>query len=152
MLKACEAASEALSHVLPRDPWAWKFHLWRDDPHNENIFVRENDPSELVAIIDWQSTKAAPLFDHTLALEFLDPDGTSPTGMERPPVPNLTGYTSAEEKAEAIRDYEYQALVIGFKGMMKNNFKPVFDALMHRESGTTEHYVLVASTMIFESG
>ncbi|KAK3677309.1 hypothetical protein LTR78_002847 [Recurvomyces mirabilis] len=122
-LFACEAALKVLPHILPREPWASTFHMWHDDLHEENIFVDPHDPTVITAIIDWQSTFIAPLFDHTTFPAFLDHEG--PTVQE-------------------------QVLASGYKHMLKENIKPVFDAVMYEESAASA--VMSASRNLFEVG
>ncbi len=45
--------------------------LWHDDLHDENIFVDPANPTQITAIIDWQSTQVVPLFHHHMDPAFL---------------------------------------------------------------------------------
>lgn len=49
--------------------------------HEENIF------GEVVGITDWQSSRLAPLFEHAGQSCFLDYEGPSLIGIERPRFP-----------------------------------------------------------------
>ncbi|KAF2722987.1 phosphotransferase family protein [Polychaeton citri CBS 116435] len=149
-LFACEAALEVLPRVLPQELWASTFHVWHDDLHEENIFVDADDPTVIMAIIDWQSTYIAPLFDHTMLPGFLNYDGPAVQGMERPAPPELPEAMDSDEKAALWKLYEEQVLVSGYKHMLKSNIKPVFEAVMYEESATSA--VLNASRNLFEVG
>ena len=149
-LFACEAALQILPRILPQEQWASTFHMWHDDLHEENIFVDADDPTMIVAIIDWQSTCIVPLFDHTMIPGFLDYSGPVVQGMERPKPPALTAVTDPKEKAAALRLYDEQILASGYKHMLASNIKPVFDAVMYEESETSG--VLSASRNLFEVG
>lgn len=149
-LRACKTALEVLPRVLPQEQWASTFHLWHDDLHEENIFVHADDPSEVVAVIDWQSTFIAPLFDHTMIPGFLDHDGPAMLGMERPTLPKLSEDTSADERAASRKMHEEQTLICGFKHLLQNNIRPAFDALMYEESVDSD--VVNASRNLFEIG
>jgi hypothetical protein len=52
--------------------------LWHTDLHWDNIFVDENDPTQVTAIIDWQAVHVAPLFAQAQHPEFLEFDGEIP--------------------------------------------------------------------------
>ncbi|KAI9148392.1 phosphotransferase enzyme family protein [Paramyrothecium foliicola] len=45
--------------------------LWHNDLDLRHIFVESSNPTEITAIIDWQATQIAPLFDHQLSPQFL---------------------------------------------------------------------------------
>ena len=144
------SCSSSLASILPQEQCASPFHMWHDDLHEENIFVDANDPTVIMAIIDWQSTCIVPLFDHTVLPGFLDYDGPVVQGMERPKPPPLTEITDPKEKAAALKLYDEQILASGYKHMLEGNIKPVFDAVMYEESETSD--VLSASRNLFEVG
>ncbi|KAK5113994.1 hypothetical protein LTR62_003117 [Meristemomyces frigidus] len=149
-LFACEAAFQVLPYILPREQWASAFHMWHDDLHEENIFVDADDPTTITAIIDWQSTCIAPLFDHTMAPGFLDYEGPAMQGMERPEPPELPEAMDPREKAAALKLYDEQILASGYKHMLESNIRPVFDAVMYEDSKHSG--ILSASRNIFEIG
>ncbi|KAH9836424.1 Phosphotransferase enzyme family, partial [Teratosphaeria destructans] len=60
-------------YLKPVDTTLSRPVLWHADLHLENIFVDENDPTEITAIIDWQGVHAAALCAqarHPTLLEF----------------------------------------------------------------------------------
>ncbi|EME42803.1 hypothetical protein DOTSEDRAFT_72312 [Dothistroma septosporum NZE10] len=65
-------------YLKPTDPTLSKPALWHTDLHWDNIFVDENDPTEITAIIDWQAVHIAPLFAHARHPTFLEFDGEVP--------------------------------------------------------------------------
>ena len=146
--RAGQLALDVLPHVMPREPWAASFYMWHNDLHAENIFVREDDPTEITAIIDWQSTYIAPLIDHNIVPAYLDRDGMMSRGMERPSVPDLPENASDEERSAAWAQLEYQTLGIGFKHLLKSSVEPAFHALMWQES--EESRVLTACRNLLE--
>lgn len=147
-LLACEAALEVLPRVLPQEKWASTFHIWHDDLHEENIFVDENDPTRIMAIIDWQSTHISPLFDHTMVPGFLYYDGPVMEGTERTTPPRLPETMTLSEKAAKSKLYDEQLLTSGYKRMLRSNIKPVFEAVMYEDS--TPSAVLNAARNLFE--
>lgn len=104
------------------------------DVHPENIFVREASPTQVVAVIDWQSTTIAPLFDHTIFPAFLNCDGPNAVGLERPPPPDLPGNTDAAERIAAWNRYEEHTIAIGCKHLLRKAIRLAFDALMFQKS------------------
>ncbi|KAL4757353.1 uncharacterized protein BDW70DRAFT_171437 [Aspergillus foveolatus] len=61
------------------DPSITSAFLWHLDLHAENIFVHPERPTEVLGIIDWQSSELLPLFDHARLPYFLDYDGPPST-------------------------------------------------------------------------
>ncbi|KAJ5036776.1 hypothetical protein NUH16_004655 [Penicillium rubens] len=79
--------------------------LWHSDLHTENIFVNPERPTEILGIIDWQSTELLPLFEHARQPYFLDYDGPSVEGLEPPTLPENIGELSSAKQLEAKRLY-----------------------------------------------
>lgn len=148
-LRACEAAKEALPHILPEGDWTSAYRAWHDDLHEENIFVNAEDPSDIIAIIDWQSTFVAPLFDHVIIPGFLKHDGPPVIGMERPEPPELDGL-DVEEKSAALQLYDQRVLVSGIKFLLQHTVKAAWEAQMYDESDDST--ALKACRNIYESG
>nr|POF20617.1 altered inheritance of mitochondria protein 9, mitochondrial [Quercus suber] len=65
-------------YLKPVDPILSAPVLWHTDLHWDNIFVDENDPTEVTAIIDWQAVHIAPLFTQARHPTFLEFDGGIP--------------------------------------------------------------------------
>ncbi|RAH50382.1 uncharacterized protein BO95DRAFT_449732 [Aspergillus brunneoviolaceus CBS 621.78] len=84
--------------------------LWHPDLHNENIFVRPERPSEVTAIIDWQSSEILPLFDHARQPYFLDYDGLSVTGLDPPTFPENFDQLEPEKQAAARNERLFRAM------------------------------------------
>jgi hypothetical protein len=150
-LRACRTAYEALPYILPREFWSSTFHLWHDDLHALNIFVKENDPSELVAIIDWESTTISLMFDHKIVPPFLIPDRPRPSGLEMPPMPEHFKDES-EETPRSLEMWTSQTLYVGHKAMMESNVKSIWKALVYRDSDNMESAALGTSYNLFELG
>lgn len=58
--------------------------LWHTDLHMGNIFVSEQDPSQIVSIIDWQHTSISPLFLQARWPVFLSPPDDYSLGLINP--------------------------------------------------------------------
>jgi hypothetical protein len=119
-LWAINAYLQVLEHVLPANsnpdsPDLLLPRLWHDDLHQENIFVNPASPTQITTIIDWQSTQAAPLFDHSTDPAFLAYDGPDiGDNLSKPPPLDTTGL-SPEEKAAAITQHLDRALTIAWR-------------------------------------
>ena len=87
-LKALHSYLTIAKYMLPIDRSMSSSCLWHPDLHQENIFVNPENPSEIVAIIDWQSTELAPLFNQVRQPYFLDYEGPPTQGTERPELPD----------------------------------------------------------------
>lgn len=69
-------------YLRPKDPVLSNGVLWHTDLHSNNIFVNENDPTEITAIIDWQAVHIAPLFAQARHPTFLEFEGEIPEGYD----------------------------------------------------------------------
>jgi Phosphotransferase enzyme family len=80
--------------------------LYHPDLHARNIFVSEEDPSQITAIIDWQSTSIEPVFSYIN--EEPDMIDSSVHDAQRAGfIPNMFEKTeSAESKAKQEKDVE----------------------------------------------
>ncbi|RDL37379.1 uncharacterized protein BP5553_04812 [Venustampulla echinocandica] len=75
--------------------------LWHSDLHVGNIFVSQ---TEIVGLIDWQSTEVAPLYLLACQPYIIDYDGPPVVGIERPRKPEDYQQldTDAKERANAL--------------------------------------------------
>ncbi|PYH34771.1 phosphotransferase enzyme family protein [Aspergillus neoniger CBS 115656] len=80
-IAAIEDYLRMVHFFLPTDDSISSAFLWHPDLHVANIFVNPKSLSEVVGIIDWQSSEVLPLFDHARQPYFLDYDGP-PATME----------------------------------------------------------------------
>ncbi|KAI2825000.1 hypothetical protein CBS147321_5919 [Aspergillus niger] len=104
--KKVAAIQDYLSLVqffLPTDDSICSAFLWHPDLHTENIFVDPDRPSEVLGIIDWQSSEVLPLFDHARQPYLLDYDGPPATGLDPPEFPENFDQLDPPEKAKAER-------------------------------------------------
>ncbi|KAL3485642.1 kinase-like domain-containing protein [Aspergillus germanicus] len=72
---AIQSYLKLVEHLIPEDDNVTTSHLWHDDIYVENMFVNPDDPSEIYAFIDWQSTELAPLYDHIIEPYILEYNG-----------------------------------------------------------------------------
>lgn len=75
------------------------------DLHMGNIFVLEDDPSKISAIIDWQFTQIAPLFLQARPPVFLKPPKNNyPSGLVMPTLPD--NYADLDSEGKEMAAYE----------------------------------------------
>jgi hypothetical protein len=80
-----------------------------------NIFVSADDPSQIVSIIDWQSTSILPAFLQTQWPVFLKPPSEYVKGLFHPKLPDNIDDLDPDEKALAIRDWEQAKLAKAYE-------------------------------------
>ncbi len=135
-LWAINAYLQLLQHILPTssDPELLPARLWHDDLHTDNIFVHPSNPTQITAIIDWQSTQAVPLFDHHPDPAFLTYNGPDiGDNLEKPGPPNTAGL-SADKKAAAIAQYLDRALMIAWRRLVRGKSPVQYRALKFQDS------------------
>ena len=87
-------------NLLPKQESFRASVMWHNDLHANNIFVNPEKPTEIVAIIDWQSVHLTPFFlqaRHPALIEF---NGQIPEGFGRVELPENFADLSADEQKE----------------------------------------------------
>ncbi|DAA72768.1 TPA_exp: Uncharacterized protein A8136_5437 [Trichophyton benhamiae CBS 112371] len=150
-LDAVQCYLKLVSILLPSDPSLASGHIWHDDLHSENIFVSPKNPTEVVGIIDWQSTQISPLFDHCMDPAFLEYDG-SPIGdsLKRPELPENMKQLSESEKNDTIKQYLNKSVMVAWRMLVKNKNPSQYAAMMFEN--TTKGYLLLLSRRLYELG
>ncbi|EFE30980.1 uncharacterized protein ARB_02174 [Trichophyton benhamiae CBS 112371] len=115
--------------------------LWHTDLHMGNIFVSDNDPTEIVSIIDWQYIAIGPLFLQANWPSFLKPGDEYIYGPIQPQLPHDFEELGEAEKrlASSIRDdaiisksYELQSFLHSQDVYRSLNLPTVFRELFVR--------------------
>lgn len=76
--------------------------LWHTDLHMGNIYVSEEDPANIVSLIDWQSIVVSPLFFQARFPEFLPVEEDYALGTsEFPKLPQNYDEMKADDKEYA---------------------------------------------------
>ncbi|EEQ34651.1 hypothetical protein McanCB56680_003121 [Microsporum canis] len=150
-LDAVKSYLKLASFLLPSDPLLTSGHLWHDDLHSENIFVSQKKPTEVVGIIDWQSTQISPLFDHCMDPAFLEYDG-DPIGdsLKRPELPENIKFLPEDEKKEIINQYLDRSVMVAWRMLVKGKNPSQYTATMFEN--TTKGYLLFLSRRLYELG
>ena len=114
----------------------------------ENIFVDPRKPTEVVGLIDWQSTELAPLFNNAQQPYFLDYDGPSIIGLERSRSPeNLAQLNPADQK-EANALYLKRSLCALYKTLLYKQNPRLYRAVAFRETPIFNLLLLAQNLLI----
>ena len=93
-LRTLKNFEKVARYLEPQDPIISHPTLWHTDLHADNIFVSEEDPTEITAIIDWQAVHIAPLYTQVRHPAFLNFDGEKPEELDASPVKLPENYDS----------------------------------------------------------
>ena len=104
--------------------------------------------TKVVGIIDWQSTELAPLFEHARQLCFLDDEGPSAKGLERPRLPdNLTPLKPAvQEKIKAL--YLKQSRSVFYKTILDMQNPLLYRAMTFQETSSFDLLLLARNLLV----
>ncbi|KXG52884.1 Aminoglycoside phosphotransferase [Penicillium griseofulvum] len=139
------------SFILPKDATVTKPVLWHTDLHADNIFVDPNNPSKILAILDWQSAHVAPLCQQVITPAFLDFNGPKPDeGLSFPSLPENFQTLSAEEKAKAEGLQTQQLLYKLYEIQSGRQNKDVFNALQY--ANTLGCQIIALISQVFNDG
>ncbi|CAI7655958.1 unnamed protein product [Penicillium glandicola] len=139
------------SFILPRDAAVTKSVLWHTDLHADNIIVDPNNPSKILAVIDWQSVHVAPLCQQVITPAFLDFNGVKPDeGLAFPSLPDNFQTLSAEEKAKAEDLQTQQLLYKLYEIQSGRQNKDVFKAF--RYSNTLGYKIISLISQVLNDG
>lgn len=134
--------------LLPIDESISAAFLWHPDLHAENIFVHPERPSEILGIIDWQSSELLPLFDHAHQPYFLDYDGPPFTGLEPPPFPENFDQLDSTEQNKAESLYLQMSLSALYRTFTCANNKDLFKAMEFQQTISFEMMIFVQNLLV----
>ncbi|PIG79138.1 hypothetical protein AARAC_007728 [Aspergillus arachidicola] len=78
--------------------------LWHRDLHLGNLYVCDQDPTDIVSIIDWQFLSVMPAFMQVQWPRFLSPPENYKTGLIKPELPSNFDEMDPDEKAFAVAE------------------------------------------------
>lgn len=135
-LKAVQWYLEVCKYLLPTDESIQSPCLWHGDLHDENIFVNPDNPTEVVGMIDWQSTEVKPLFEHAGQPYFMNYDGPPTVGLERSTLPQDLAELDIEDQKKANNLYLNQALFALYKTLIHGQSPRLYRAMTFRETSS----------------
>ncbi|KAL5331675.1 hypothetical protein ACEPPN_001210 [Leptodophora sp. 'Broadleaf-Isolate-01'] len=125
-------------------------HLWHGDLHVANIFVNPSNPTEIVGLIDWQSTELAPLYHHARQPQILDYNGPPVIGLERPHLPKDIEQLDADAKKQAEALYLQQSLCSLYNTLTHHQNAQHHAAFVFQQ--TTSHLLLLLARNLLIDG
>lgn len=148
-LKALQLYLAIAKSLLPVDRSIASSCLWHPDLHQENIFVNPENPSEIVAIIDWQSTELAPLFNQVRQPYFLDYEGPLTQGLERPELPSNYDQLDDASQKKAMSLYLSQILSTMYRILLHNDAPLLYRAWEYQQTASFE-LLLIAQRLLID--
>ncbi|KAJ5964487.1 Aminoglycoside phosphotransferase [Penicillium vulpinum] len=136
-----------VDYLLPIDSSISASYLWHGDLHTENIFVDPQEPTNILDIIDWQSTELLPLFDHARDPYLLDYDGPRVKGLEPPVFPNLS-QLSLEDQKQARSLYLVMSLSALHKTLTYRDNPELYKAMQFRHTRCFEMLLLAQNLLV----
>ncbi len=123
--------------------------LWHPDLHQENIFVDPEHPSDIVAIIDWQSTEIAPIFNQLGQPYFLHYEGPPTIGLQRPELPDNYEQLSSTLKKKAWLLYLSQMLPTMYRFLLRNEAPLLYQTWEYQQTASFE-LLLIAQRLLID--
>ncbi|KAL8710441.1 MAG: hypothetical protein Q9225_007290 [Loekoesia sp. 1 TL-2023] len=148
-LKALQSYLTIANYLLPIDRSIASSCLWHPDLHQENIFVKPENPSEIVAIIDWQSTELAPLFNQARQPYFVDYEGPPTQGLRRPELPDNYDQLDDASQKKAKSLYLSQMFSTMYRVLLRNKALLLYRAWEYQETASFD-LLLIAQRLLID--
>ena len=148
-LKALQSYLTIAKYLLPTDRSMTSSCLWYPDLHQENIFVNPENPREIVAIIDWQSTELAPLFNQVRQPYFLDYEGPPTQGLKRPELPENYDQLDDASQKKAMSLYLSQMLSTMYRTLQHIEAPLLYRTWEYQQTASFE-LLLVAQRLLID--
>lgn len=148
-LKALQSYLTIAKYLLPTDQSIVSSSLWHPDLHQENIFVKAENPSEIVAIIDWQSAELAPLFNQFRQPYFLDYEGGYTQGLERPKLPDNYDQLDDKLQKKAMSMFLDQSLSTMYRLLLRNKVPLLYKTLEYQQTESFD-LLLIAQRLLID--
>jgi hypothetical protein len=141
--------SHLIIHIIPDDTSASSAHIWHSDLHVANIFVDPSERTNIVGIIDWQSTEMAPLYFQARQPHIIDYEGPPVYGLEQPQPPkDLEGLDESEKrKAETLH---LQRSLCSLYNSVTHHQNPKLYAALQFQDTTSYTLLLLARNLLID--
>ncbi|OJZ91485.1 hypothetical protein ASPFODRAFT_66087 [Aspergillus luchuensis CBS 106.47] len=146
-LPALENYLKVAPHVMPENQATHASVIWHGDLHSQNIFVNPEEPSQILGIIDWQSSSAHPLFMQVGRPASLDYNGPVPKDLGKFDLPSNIDQMDADEQRKARDLQRAQTLHNLYLVQCIQANETVFQAL--KNQSTFRHQVSVVPGLFF---
>ena len=148
-VNALEAYLKLFKYLLPEDRRLGSAHIWHGDLHAGNIFVDPANPTRVIGLIDWQSTELAPLYFQARQPHFIDHEGPTMHGLERPVLPPDFAQLDAERKRKVQALFLQQSLCALYRKIVHDECPKIFECLEFQES-TAFTLLLLARNLLID--
>ncbi|BCR96680.1 phosphotransferase family protein [Aspergillus luchuensis] len=145
-LPALENYLKVAPHVMPENQATHASVIWHGDLHSQNIFVNPEEPSQILGIIDWQSSSVHPLFMQVGRPAFLDYNGPVPKDLGKIPLPSNIDQMDADEQRKGRELQRAQTLHNLYLVRCLQADETVFQALQNQS--TLRHQVSVVPGLV----
>ncbi|TVY54027.1 Altered inheritance of mitochondria protein 9, mitochondrial [Lachnellula cervina] len=149
-LHALNCYLKLIKFLLPTDRSIASSHLWHGDLHVANIVVNPSKHTEIVGIIDWQSTELSPLYFHARQPTIINYHGPRFHGLERPQPPKDTEQLDPNAKKHAEALYLKQSLCSLYNTLTHHQNPRLYAALGFQQ--TTSHLLLSLARYLLVDG
>lgn len=150
-LSALHDTFKLLPHIMPPIDSIRRPILFHTDLHHDNIFVDENDPTQITDVIDWQGTSVSPMFLTARHASVIEHDWEKSDKLtEPPPLPeNISELPPAEQEAEKSR---YLAQMLWVLYELETNLRAPSLLLAYRWASTIQCQIFRILGVIFNDG
>jgi hypothetical protein len=133
-VNALETYLKLFKNLLPANGYLGSAHIWHGDLHARNIFVDPVNPTQIVGLIDWQSTELAPLYFQARQPHFIDHEGPTTHGLERPVLPPDFAQLDGERKRKAQALFLQQSLCALYRKIIHDECPEIYECLEFQKS------------------
>ncbi|CAO1597590.1 hypothetical protein XANCAGTX0491_001397 [Xanthoria calcicola] len=120
--------------------------LWHIDLHMGNIFVSEQDPSQIVSLIDWQHTSISPLFLQARWPVFLSPPDDYSLGLIHPKLSSDFETFDSQDKQVALLEKQRADASKAYEIATYLNNRDTYVALWKFDEPVREYFKRVGHT------
>nr|POF11633.1 hypothetical protein CFP56_44471 [Quercus suber] len=103
--------------------------LWHSDLHLGNIYVSDDDPTQIVSLIDWQGVVISPIFCQVRFPPFLSVDQGYQMGNQAPRLPGNLDEMAEEERQLALFQHKQYSMAKIYEGNLALNHQNAYRAL-----------------------
>ncbi|KAF2206699.1 hypothetical protein CERZMDRAFT_52602 [Cercospora zeae-maydis SCOH1-5] len=133
-VKALQTYLKLFKYLLPTDRCLRSANIWHGDLHAGNIFVNPANPTQIVGLIDWQSTELSPLYFQARQPHFIDHEGPATHGLERPSLPPDFAQLDASDKRAAQALFLHQSLCAMYRTIVHHECPKIYECFEFQES------------------
>lgn len=129
-IQSLENYMQVAAHLVPKEEWLCKPTLRHPDLNPNNIFV--SDDFEILGIIDWQHSKALPIFLHAgIPGPFQNYGDSESEDLVKPQLPADLDEMDEDDREEEAEQYRRRHVHFCYVGATATKNECHFDALMH---------------------